>query len=78
MFKYFVKFDEQGEIGCFCKEKPSDCFEECKEYLIKLIPINRQDSTNEFTKSADMFVEQTNKLTSEIKKVRNKLRRSFK
>lgn len=80
LFKYFVKFDEEGEIACFCKNKPLDCSETCTEYIVKLIQIERASSQtgSNLTKSVNNLGNEADKLTSEIKKVRNKLRRSFK
>ena len=40
LFKYFIEFDDDGEIKKFHKSK-KDC-KECKEYLVKLIPVNRK------------------------------------
>ena len=40
LFKYFIEFDEDGEIKNFYKSK-NECGN-CKEYLVKLIPIDRK------------------------------------
>lgn len=81
LFKYHIKFDEEGEIGCFCKNIPSSCYDNCDEYVVKLIPVKRdeiKDGLDNFKRSTEKLSEQTDKLTSEIKKVSGKLRRSFK
>jgi len=40
LFKYFIEFDDDGEIKNFHKSK-NEC-KNCKEYLVKLIPIDRK------------------------------------
>lgn len=80
IFKYFISFDEEGEVGCFCKERPTDCSEKCDEYIVKLTKIERSNaekSIDKFINSTSCLNDEANKLTSEIKKVRGKLRRNF-
>lgn len=80
VFVYFIRFDEEGEIGCFCKHKPKDCFENCDEYIVKLSLVRRDKSeevVTKFVRTADDFVNQTSKLTTELQKISNKLRRGF-
>lgn len=40
LFKYFIEFDDDGEIKSLYKSQ-AEC-KNCKEYLVKLIPIDRQ------------------------------------
>lgn len=80
IFKYFVMFDEGGDIGCMCNSKPTDCSEDCNEYIVKLTPIERSEVSevvDNFTDSVNRFHSKSNKLISEMSKA-VKLRRSFK
>lgn len=49
IFKYYVNFDGEGEIGCFCKSKitcKNKNKNNCKEYIVKLIEISKAPSQN--------------------------------
>jgi hypothetical protein len=79
-FKYFIQFDDAGEISCLCKNKPMDCRNNCNEYIVKLSLITRdkvEASVDNFIKYNDKLSIEANKLSSELKKVSNKLRRTF-
>lgn len=61
LFKYFVNFDDEGEIKCFCisKAKCDDKNKDnCKEYIVELTEIKRRSNKN--TEVMDLNV---NKLT---------------
>jgi len=80
-FKYFIEFDSDGEIGCFCKSKPTECSTNCSEYIVKLTLIERAIAdkiSDKLTESVNNLHTEANKLTSEMKKVSGKLRRNFK
>lgn len=80
VYKYFVQFDEEGEIGCFCKSRPEDCDIKCTEYIVRLTPIKRNptESMEELTGSMNELAGETTRLVSQIKKAGNKLRRNLK
>jgi len=78
LFKYFIGFDDLGEIKSFHKSK-NEC-KDCKEYLVKLIPIDRkQEQTihklDEFSKAADKLFSDTKKFDTELNKMLKDLRR---
>lgn len=62
IFKYYVSFDDEGEIGCFCKSK-AKCKNKdknnCKEYIVKLTEIYRTPSQNIDIK--DLNIDKLNK-----------------
>jgi len=70
-FKYWVEFDEDGEIKSLHKSKYV-CTSPCEEYIVKLIPIQR-DVTKEVEKALKKTVKtietSTKKLDTEFKKV---------
>ena len=75
IFKYFVKFGEEGEIESLHRTKRDGC----KEYIVKLIPINRE---KELTDLGDKAVQATEealhgarRFRSEIDKLNRDLRR---
>jgi hypothetical protein len=76
IFRYFVSFDENGEIKALYKSKAS-CEEPCEEYVIKLIPIKRDLSevVDEFSVSVEDFSKDLKKTTSELHKVIKQARR---
>ena len=69
-FKYWIEFSEEGEIKAFHKNK-YDCENPCNEYIVKLIPIQR-NIAEDLEKSADKLSktiqQQTKKLDTEFKK----------
>ena len=74
LFKYFIEFDDLGGIKKFCKSK-----EECKngkEYIVKLIPIDRKKE--ELEKQADEFNKSTDKLISDVKRFDTELNKMLK
>jgi len=79
IFKYWVEFDKDGEIKSLHKSKDG-CETFCKEYIVKLIPIDRKNeeltkSANEAVKSAKRIVKGIKKLDTEIHKAVKDLRR---
>ena len=81
VFKYFIEFDDDGEVGCLCKTKPKECLTECGEYIVKLTLIERSITdkiSDKLTESVNSLHAEAGKLTSEMKKVSGKIRRSFK
>jgi uncharacterized coiled-coil DUF342 family protein len=78
IFKYWVEFDEEGDISGVYKSK-SEC-NECKEYVVKLIPIDREleeikDKADEFVKSAEKASQYMKKFRTEFEKTTRNLRR---
>ncbi len=79
IFKYWVKFDEEGEIAGLYKSK-SECKGLCKEYIVKLIPIDRRleklkDQTDELSESAEKMLSGMKKFRTELEKTAKDLRR---
>lgn len=84
-FKYWVEFDEEGEIKALYKTQK----ENCKEFIVKLIPIEREDrlekavrelgeGINEFgkeLKGLNKDAVKATKIVSEISKAVSKLKR---
>ena len=75
-FKYWVEFDDEGDIKELHKSKYS-CESECKEYLVKLIPIER-DITDDAEKMSREVERESNKLRGAIKKFDTELTRTLK
>jgi hypothetical protein len=78
IFKYFIEFDDDGEIRNFYKLK-EDC-KNCKEYLVKLIPVDRKLETfgqkaSQLDKAIDKMLQGRKKLDTEFNKVVRDLRR---
>jgi len=78
LFKYFIEFDDLGEIKNFHKSK-KEC-KDCKEYLVKLIPIDRkreklEREANKFNKAADKLLSDVKKFDTELNKTIKNLRR---
>jgi hypothetical protein len=81
VFKYWVEFDENGDIKSLHKNK-YDCESPCNEYLVKLIPIKRyveevkikEEISKELQKEADEFKLKAKKLTTEIEKATKNLK----
>lgn len=78
LFKYFIEFDNGGEIKNFYKSK-KDC-KDCKEYLVKLIPIDRKQEnlnrkSDEIDKLADKILKGNKRLETEFNKMIKDLRR---
>jgi hypothetical protein len=66
IFKYWVEFDSAGEIKAFYKSK-SECESPCKEYVVKLIPIDR--NTERLIKDMDQTAEAVEKAAKGFKKL---------
>jgi len=70
LFKYWVEFDDEGEIKKCHKEKPKD-IKNCKEYLVKLIPIDRSKEilyrSDKFEKDVYKFVNGMEKFGRQLK-----------
>lgn len=71
IFKYWVEFDDEGEIRALHKNK-YDCKTECFEYIVKLIPIDRSEqlekAADDLVDTADKFVKEVEELVSIQKK----------
>ena len=79
IFKYWIEFDEDGEIKALHKFK-YECETPCKEYVVKLIPIDRKneeltESADEAAKSAKRIVKGIKRLDTEVHKAIKDLRR---
>jgi len=69
LFKYFIEFDDDGEIKKFHKSK-RDC-KDCKEYLVKLIPVDRkaEELKQKLDKKMEGIFKGSKKLETELSKV---------
>lgn len=79
LFKYWIEFDENGEIKTFYKSK-YECKVPCKEYIVKLIPVNRKHeelvkNIDKATASAKQAAINFKKLDTEVNKAVKDLRR---
>lgn len=74
IFKYWVEFDEEGGIAELHKSK-AGC-KGCKEYIVKLIPIDRK--AEELNKKADEFVKSAEKASQSLKKFRTEFEKTTK
>jgi hypothetical protein len=70
--------DGDGEVECFCKTKPTDCLNNCNEYVMKLIPIKRGDKAEDLALSSAQLNTTVGKFNSELRKVLNKAKRGIK
>ena len=75
ILKYWVEFDEEGEIKALHKFK-SGCETVCKEYIVKLIPISRKNE--ELAKNADRAAESAKRIVSGIKKLDTEIHKAVK
>jgi len=78
LFKYFIEFDDDGEIKKFYKSR-KDC-KDCKEYLVKLIPVDREaeelkQKLDKNNKAMEEIFKGNKKLETELNKVIKDLRR---
>lgn len=76
IFKYFVEFDNNGEIKALHNQKVDGA----EEYIVKLIPINRAEKElselgKKVSKSAEEVLGGTKKFRREIEKLNRDLRR---
>lgn len=72
IFRYWVEFDDEGEIKSLHKSNK----EGRKEYIVKLIPIDRiQESQEELEKSILESKYKFKKFSTELEKVAKDLRR---
>lgn len=81
IFKYYVSIDEGGDIKCFCKSKA--CDNPCKEYVVKLISIDRQPEELEakvkgLDRATDKVVKDMKRFSSEFNKTIKGIRRIIK
>jgi DNA repair exonuclease SbcCD ATPase subunit len=76
IFTYWVEFSDDGEIAELHKSKVKGC----KEYVVKLIPIDRKiedlnERAAEFVKSAEKASKSMKKFQTEFEKTTKDLRR---
>lgn len=75
IFKYWIEFDEDGEIKALHKSK-YECETTCKEYIVKLIPIDRKNE--EMVKNVDKAAEAAKRIVSGIKKLDTEVHKAVK
>jgi hypothetical protein len=70
LFKYFVCFDDDGDIKSLCIDKKNidKCDKSCQEYIIKLMPIERNNK-NDY----EMLSSKVEDLLGTVKKFDNEL-----
>jgi hypothetical protein len=69
-YKYWVEFDEEGEIKSLHRSK-YDCKSPCKEYIVKLIPIKRnteEELADSIEKFSNTLIKKSKVLDTEFKK----------
>lgn len=85
VFKYWVEFDEDGEIKTFYKSK-RDCKGICEEFVVKLIPIERENDLDlvikglnkevvDFSKGVSAIKDLSKKVSSEVSKIGDLVKR---
>lgn len=75
LFKYWIEFDEDGDIKSFHKSK-YECEVPCKEYIVKLIPIDRKNE--ELVNQADKATESAKRISKGIKKLDSEISKTLK
>jgi hypothetical protein len=65
VFKYWIEFDENGDIKA-CYKSKYECPVECQEFVVKLIPVDRDQE--EFDKTMDKLVKGSDDFLNETKK----------
>lgn len=81
VYKYWIEFDEEGDIKAFHKTK-GECKGNCQEFIVKLIPVNRFEEIadtldkemNDLSKNVDGFRKTTKKVSTELNKIIHKIR----
>lgn len=85
VFKYWVEFDEEGEIKTLYKSK-RDCKGVCEEFIVKLIPIDREDDLDltikelnkevmDFSEGIAGIKDLSKKVSSEVSKIGDLIKR---
>ena len=79
LFKYWISFDDEGNITGLYESK-TDCDGPCKEYIVKLIPIDRKledikEKSSDFAKSAEKASQSMKRFRTEFEKTTRDLRR---
>ena len=76
--KLWVKFDEM-DIECFCNENRKKCPPEsnpvCKEYVVKLIEIERKYRDVDFEKGEKLFKDAVKKFKKQGTELRKSIRK---
>jgi len=67
---------ENDDIKCICDEHHRKCEDQCKEYVVKFIEIDR--TQEKLDDVVDMFAEEAKTLRKNIKKFETQLSRSIK
>lgn len=75
IFKYWIAFDDAGAIKSFHKSK-YECKNPCKEYIVKLIPIDRK--SEELIKNKDKSTESAKRIVKGLKKFDSELNKTIK
>ncbi|MFA5397399.1 MAG: hypothetical protein WC346_15425 [Methanogenium sp.] len=75
VYKYWVSFDNDGEIKTFYKSK-YDAKEPCKEYVVKLLPIER-DTTEEINNAVDAVEKESRKLVKSLSQVDTEFKKTI-
>jgi hypothetical protein len=81
LFRYWVEFDENGDIKAFHKSK-YECPVPCEEFIVKLIPIDRQqeeleEKIDELNKGSDEFLAAAKKMTKDSDKFRTEFQKTI-
>jgi len=76
-FKYWVEFDEDGGIKALHRSKYK-CENECAEYVVKLIPIERNEVVEKLDKIAKDVEVKANKVKGRMKRFETELDKTMK
>jgi hypothetical protein len=80
MFRYWIEFDAEGDIKSLHKSK-YECPVPCEEFIVKLIPIDRQheeleEKIDELNKGSDEFLAAAKKATKEADKFKTEFQKT--
>ena len=75
-FKYWISFDDEGEIKSFYKSK-YDSKEPCQEFIVRLIPIER-DVNAEINRAVDEVEHEAKKTQNSLKNLDTEFKKVIK
>jgi hypothetical protein len=81
VFRYWIEFDESGDIKA-CHKSKYDCPVPCEEFVVKLIPIDRDQEEfdkkmDELVKGSDEFLAATKKMTKDSDKFKTEFQKTI-
>lgn len=73
-FKYWIEFDDEGGIKAFYNFK-EHCKGECEEFIVKLIPVEREDGLDQAMRKLDEGIRDFGKELKDVNKTARKTAR---